>query len=110
MKKRHFLKQKRRLVKDLALPVGAMLDLPKVSIVGDSDVIVENFSGIVQYGKDIVRLSTVLGDITVTGDNFVLNELEKTSLSITGRIKGVVPGRQMIWRADKYGIIYSVML
>lgn len=48
----------------LDIPSDLMMDLPKVVIVGDVQVVVENHRGIVVYTSDLIKVNTNLGSFS----------------------------------------------
>ena len=89
MKKHRFDEKKQKLADLLDMPADALLNLPRISVFGDKEVVVRGFSQIVEYNPNIVRVLSCVGIIAVEGEKLVLKELEKENLSIGGRIRNV---------------------
>lgn len=73
----------------LDIPSDLMMDLPKVVLVGDVQVIVENHRGIVVYTSEQVKVNTSLGDITIRGSGMILRNIMPDEIMVEGKINGV---------------------
>ena len=60
----------------------------KCTMLGDSDLLIENHKGILLYDADCVRLMTPDGVLRVTGEALVLTEFASDSMYLRGRITG----------------------
>lgn len=77
--------------------VGAMLDIPtdvtadvgRVTILGRAELSVENHSGIVEYGSEVLRLKIADGELRISGSSLVLTLVNVDELRVTGRITAV---------------------
>ncbi len=67
-----------------------MLDLPKVVLVGDVQVLIENHRGIMVYTPELVKVSTTIGDLAVAGTDLVLKNILPDEIMVEGRIKSVI--------------------
>lgn len=66
--------------------------LPGVSLVevtGDGRVLIENHSGVTQYGKDRICVKVSYGCVEVSGCNLILAYMTPVQLVIRGRIQSV---------------------
>jgi len=84
---RHRVRQ--RMADFLELPREVVLDLPKIVVVGDVQVLIENHRGIVAYGPDQVRVSVGEREVTVHGRELVLRHVRSEELLVEGRITGL---------------------
>lgn len=73
----------------LEIPRDVMLDLPKVVLIGDMQVFIENHRGIVEYNSQRLRVKVSTGEVEVTGENLVLRNIMPDEIGVEGRIKGV---------------------
>lgn len=74
----------------LDIPRDLMMDLPKVVMVGDVQVQVENHRGIVVYTPEEVKVNTTLGDLQITGADLSLKNILPDEILVEGRIKSIV--------------------
>lgn len=83
----------RRFVEELAgqfeLPGEILLDLPKATLVGDLQVLIENHRGVVEYTPQRIRVATSRGELSVTGRRLRIGSIFQAELVIEGRITGV---------------------
>ncbi len=86
-RKRHFQQQ---VANFLDIPRDLMLDLPKVTLVGDVQAYVENHRGIVVYNSEQVRINTTLGELEISGLDLSLRNILPDEILVEGRIKSVV--------------------
>ncbi|MHB1314983.1 MAG: YabP/YqfC family sporulation protein [Christensenellales bacterium] len=89
MRKHRFDDKKQKLADLLDMPPDALIDLPRISILGDREVLIRGFSKILEYNPTIVRVLSSVGSIAVGGEKLVLKELEKESISVCGIISNV---------------------
>lgn len=74
----------------LDIPRDLMMDLPKIVMVGDVQVFIENHRGIVVYTPETVRVNTTLGELEVTGLDLSLKNILPDEILVEGRVKSVV--------------------
>lgn len=80
----------RRLLRALDLPEEVDLSVVKCTMLGGSDLLIENHRGILRYDADCVRLMTTEGVLRVTGEALVLTEFGGERIYLRGRIAGWV--------------------
>lgn len=88
------LKDKKNLLQNtfasfLDIPKEIMLDLPKITVIGDIQLYLENHRGIIEYTKEQVRISISIGELVVTGEELVLRNILPDEIYLDGRIKTV---------------------
>ncbi len=86
-KKAHRLR--RSLLKSLDLPEETSGAAPKCTLLGRSDLLVENHGGVLQYGPDCIRLYTSEGVLAISGEELLLSELGKERAYVEGRVQGI---------------------
>ena len=82
-------KLKQEFANFLEIPRDVMLDLPKVVLIGDMQVFIENHRGIVEYNSQRLRVKVSTGEVEVAGENLVLRNIMPDEIGVEGRIKGV---------------------
>ncbi|MPN53140.1 hypothetical protein SDC9_200804 [bioreactor metagenome] len=78
----------------LSKNVGNALDFPpdvsgngpKITITGRQEVLVENYQEIVEFTTEEIRLSTLEGELCLTGQGFMLRTVLATELRIEGQL------------------------
>lgn len=73
----------------LELPKDLVLDLPRVTIIGDIQVFVENHRGIIEYTPERVRVSTSLGELYIEGTGLALRNIFPEEIGVDGKIRAV---------------------
>ncbi|MGI6490835.1 MAG: sporulation protein YqfC [Peptococcaceae bacterium] len=82
-------KIKRQFSEVMELPGDVVLDLPKITLIGNIQLFIENHRGIIEYSTERVRISAGNGEVTITGDNLLLRNILPEELCIEGRLKSV---------------------
>ena len=73
----------------LELPKDITLDLPKVIILGNDSVSIENHKGIISYKDDHIRINTSCGILTITGNRLVIKSIIQEEIIIIGKIVNI---------------------
>lgn len=73
----------------LELPVGSLSGCANIEMLGNRRVVIDGCQGIIEYGDDIVRLSTTSGVLRFTGRSLSLNCLTQDSAVIEGFILSI---------------------
>lgn len=73
----------------LEIPEELALDLPKITLVGNLNLNVENHKGIISYAADEVRLRVSDGYLIARGSNFALRSISKTDVFLEGEISNL---------------------
>ncbi len=80
----------RRMMRSLKLPEDVDLSVPRCTLIGRRDLLVENHKGILAYTAESVRLQSAEGELVVSGGALVLTEFSGERALIVGRIDAVV--------------------
>lgn len=84
------LKKIKTKISDAAeLPYELVLNLPKVSVIGDIQAVIENHKGIVEYENNIIRINSSIGMIKITGNSLVIKNIMAEEIIINGSIEMV---------------------
>ncbi len=73
----------------LEIPEELALDLPKITLVGNLNLNVENHKGIISYGAHEVRLRISDGYLIARGSGFALRSISKTDIFLEGEISSL---------------------
>ena len=85
MKKRRMNK----IDKILEIPQEVYSDIPKISLIGFEELIVENYNGILEYEEFFVRVSTYVGIVSINGYNLNLETMTNDDIKVTGKIESI---------------------
>ena len=80
--------------KDLIYKIGEIASIPKdvtqgypiLSILGTSEIYIENYKGILEYNRERIRLQTKLGRIEITGKHLHIDYYANDEMKIKGMI------------------------
>ena len=85
-----FQKRIKRQVADfLEIPSDVMLNLPKIVLVGNLQVFIENHRGIIEYTSEVVRVIVDEGEISISGENLSLRNIMVDEIVVEGKIKSL---------------------
>jgi len=76
----------KKMFKMSDLPLDTFQAIPKITLYGNNDLIVENFRGIVEYTENLIRLNTSIGLLVIRGVGLKLVEITREDLLIEGQV------------------------
>ena len=71
------------------LPADAVAGMPRVELIGDRELRMENHKGILAYGKEEIHISGGKIAVRITGRELELKAMNASELLITGHIAAV---------------------
>jgi sporulation protein YqfC len=71
------------------LPREITLNLPKISMIGTNQMLVENHKGIIEYTPQRIRVNSTSGVIRVQGTDMKLKNIAADDIMITGGIQQI---------------------
>lgn len=77
------------LTNHLALPSDVVLELPRITMIGQIHVYIENHQGLEVYSDTELKLKTNKGYIRITGSSFVLKMMLPEEILVEGTIDAV---------------------
>lgn len=80
---------KQKVAAFFELPGDVMLDVARISMVGDSEVLVENHRSIVEYTQVRVVLGTPSGNLAIGGENLEIRSISPDGVIVVGKIREV---------------------
>lgn len=82
------------LVKYLSLPSDVVMELPRITIIGQLHVYIENHKGLAVFTDSELRLKTTKGYIQIKGSSFVLKMMLPEEILLEGKVTDVrfIPG------------------
>lgn len=82
-------KIKEKISDILELPKDVVLNLPKITLVGDVQLYIENHRGILEYNRERVKIKTNLGEIIISGSDLKIKTVMFEEIIVEGSIKGI---------------------
>lgn len=73
----------------LELPKEVSEELPKIVIIGFSEICVENYQGVLEYENCYIKLKTKLGNINISGSKLNIEKITNENLKIKGKINSI---------------------
>lgn len=80
---------KEKIINALELPKDLILDIPRITIVGDRDILLENYKNILEFSCEQIRVATGLGVIRISGENMQIREITCDNIAVSGEINGI---------------------
>ncbi|MFZ5826065.1 MAG: sporulation protein YqfC [Bacillota bacterium] len=78
-----------RLVSLLELPGDAMLDVARITVVGDMEMVIENHRGLNEYTPDRVVMTVPEGQICIDGEGLQIGSISPEQVILLGKIRGM---------------------
>lgn len=69
------------------LPKEVVLNIPKITMIGDGNLFIENYKGIIEYENDNIRINTSKGIIRIAGMGLEIKQLTSENILIDGSIR-----------------------
>lgn len=73
----------------LELPRDIVLDLPKITVVGNLQLYIENHKGIIEYSTGVIRVNSRAGMLVITGNKLLIKAIAVEEVVITGEIEQI---------------------
>jgi len=71
------------------LPRDAVADLPRLTLIGRTQIFVENHKGIILYDKEIIRIAFTGGEIVIKGRGFQVRTVYTHEIYIEGQVDNI---------------------
>ena len=84
-----FQKGKEKILNKLEFPRDISLDLPKIIVIGNREITIENHKGIIFFESAMVKINSRIGAILIKGEEFEILFIAENSITITGVFKGI---------------------
>lgn len=89
--------RKGRLNKILEMPEELYTNVPKLTITGFNEIVLENYKGILEYEEFFASISTHIGVVNINGFNINLEKMTNDDIKITGKIESIELDRTEDW-------------
>lgn len=80
---------KTRIAEVSGAPKDVVLGIPLITVIGNNEVCVENYRGILEYNEKLIRIHTKLGKIRVEGNDLQIECYSNDEMKIIGKIKRI---------------------
>lgn len=82
-------KNQNRIDKILELPQEVYTNIPKITITGFDEMIIENFKGILEYEEFFVQINTHIWIININGYGLALENMTNDDIKVKGKIESI---------------------
>jgi len=89
MAKKWSQKMRQLLANTIDLPKDVMLDLPRITMIGQLHIYIENHRGLVTFTENEIRLALSQGQLSIKGNQFVIKTILPEEILIEGTIHSV---------------------
>lgn len=83
------MKRKHKIERILELPQEVYSNMPKITITGFNELILENYRGILEYEEFFASISTFIGILNIQGSNLNLEKMTNDDIKISGKIESI---------------------
>ena len=73
----------------LEIPAFGLHGLPRLTLTGNRQMLVEQHRGLKRYGSDVIELALQRGSLRLTGQDLRLVAMDKEAVLIAGEISGL---------------------
>lgn len=73
----------------LELPKDLVLEMPRITLVGQRELYLENHKGIIEYDLKQIKINLARGYLEIEGDDMEIKFIIQDELSISGSIKSL---------------------
>jgi sporulation protein YqfC len=81
---------KRWITDKLELPADIVMDLPRITMVGQIHIYIENHQGLLTFSDKELRLLLKQGQLLVRGEQFVIKTILPEEILLEGKINQVI--------------------
>lgn len=75
--------------KILEVPRELTENSPKFTIIGFDEMLVENYTGILEYEEFYIKIKTGIGNINISGFDLSLEEVTGDDIAVKGKIESI---------------------
>lgn len=75
-----------RIAQILELPDDLIMDLPRITMLGNKQLLIENHRGIVEYTPEFIKINLSYGTLNIVGEGMFLGNLQVEQILVEGKI------------------------
>lgn len=83
-------KMKNWLIRKMELPQDVVLDLPRITMIGQLHIYIENHRGLLTFSDKEIRILLSQGQLLVRGKAFVIKTILPEEILLEGKIDQVI--------------------
>lgn len=81
--------KKEKFLEKIDLPKEVIFDLPKITVIGDREISIENHKGIHSFDNDYIKIKTKKGVVKVEGSNLEILYIADETIVVSGKFLGI---------------------
>ena len=78
-----------KIEKLLEIPVEVTTNIPKITLIGFNQLMIENYTGVIEYEEHLVKINSSIGIIIIEGNKMNLNQINENDVLISGAISKI---------------------
>jgi sporulation protein YqfC len=78
------------MTKNMELPQDVMMDLPRITMIGQIHIYIENHRGLIAFTDKELRLLLKQGQLLIKGNSFVIKTILPEEILLEGKIDQVL--------------------
>lgn len=78
-----------KLARVLELPADIVMDISRITMLGNQQLLIENHRGIIEYTPSTIRVNLDQGTMTVRGKAMSLGNLQLDQILIEGKVEEI---------------------
>ncbi|KKB36427.1 sporulation protein YqfC [Bacillus thermotolerans] len=78
------------LTRSMNLPEDVMMDLPRITMIGQLHIYIENHRGLLTFSDKEVRLLLTKGQLLIKGQSFTIKTILPEEILIEGKVEKLV--------------------
>lgn len=87
---RYFSQKIRKFTSDfLDLPKDVVFDLPRITMIGNMQLYIENHRGVLEFSQTNLRLQLSVGELNISGKELVIRTILAEEVFIEGIIQDI---------------------
>ncbi len=85
-----FSRTKETIASKLDLPRDILFELPKITILANNEINIENHKGVVIFEEEEIKINSNVGPISIYGKNFRILFIGGNTITLSGSFKSIV--------------------
>lgn len=73
----------------LDMPQDVVFELPRLTLIGDRQLYIENHRGVIDFSEEVLRLSLSKGQLEVRGKELIIRTIWTDEVFVEGIITGI---------------------
>lgn len=87
--KDNIVNKKNNILEKIDLPKEILLNLPKITVVGKSEIYIENHNGIESFEREFIKVNTNIGIVKIEGEDFEILYIASETIVLSGKFKSI---------------------